>query len=156
MATANDDSSDHRKLAFLIGNGNYHRQENKLSDASNTIKQLENVLKRINFNVTTVLNSSKAKLNTSVNDFVKQIQPNDLILIYYYGHGYQVKGKNYIIPTEDDIIGNQRDIEKYGLDVETTFSRISAQNSSYVSLWILDCGRSYLLPNEKKSSGKLV
>jgi hypothetical protein len=154
MATSHKDASDRRKLALLIGNGDYNRSENKLSNSINNIERLDNLLKTISFDVTTVRDLSKQEMATNINAFSKKIGGGDLIFIYYYGHGYSVKEKNYLIPIDDERIGSLRDVEDFGFNIESPFSRLVNNSPSFATILILDCCRPYVLKGESGATGQ--
>ncbi len=56
MASYIQDPFNCRKLALIIGNGDYHRSENRLNSSINNAKELSNLLKTINFEVETNFN----------------------------------------------------------------------------------------------------
>jgi uncharacterized caspase-like protein len=154
MATSKKESSDRRKLALLIGNSDYSRPENKLSNSIQNVKELGDSLEKINFTVTTANNLDKRQMKAQVTGFSKAISDGDLILIYFSGHGYQVKEKNYLIPTEDGRIKTPRDVEDFAVDLESTLKSITERNKSYVTILILDCCRPYVLNDASEASCK--
>jgi uncharacterized caspase-like protein len=152
MATCNKELSDRRKLALLIGNSEHSRPENKLSDSVQNVKELSNSLEKINFNVTTAYNLDKVRMKAEVGGFSKKINAGDLILVYFSGHGYQVKGKNYLIPAEDGRIKTPRDVEDFAVDLESILKAVTQKNKSYVTVLILDCCRPYILNGTSEAS----
>ena len=154
MASSNLTSSDQRKLALVIGNENYSRSRNRLNHSVSNVKQLSDLLRTIDFDVETACNLNKQQMNTRITDFSKMIGNGNLILIYFSGHGYQVNGKNYLIPVGDGQIESNRDIEDFAFDVEKMLERLVKTNRPYVTILILDCCRPYLLNNASASSCK--
>jgi uncharacterized caspase-like protein len=154
MASSSQDSSDHRKLAFIIGNGDYQRTENRLSNSVNNAKQLSDLLKTIAFNVKTVYNLTKHQMTKELIDFAKMINDNDLILFYFLGHSCSISGKNYLMPVDDDRIESNRDVEDFAINVESMLSRLVKRNQSYVTILILDCCRPYVLKDASQATCK--
>ena len=89
-----------------------------------------------------------------IRNFAKTINDGDLILFYFSGHGYQLNGKNYLIPVYDTILQNEKDVEEFAIDVEQVITLLAERNPSYANILILDCCRSYKLKNASASNGK--
>lgn len=156
MASSKLDISDRRKLALLIGNGDYHRPENKLRNSKNNVKELENLLKTISFDVTTLHDAGKHQMKAGFNDFTKKIGKGDIIFIFFSGHGYQVNAKNYLIPVDDARIATKMDVEDFAVSVESTLTSLVHSNLPYVTILILDCCRPYVLKSTSGASCKSV
>ena len=144
MTSSHENSFNHRKLALIIGNENYQRSENELSHSTETIQELSNLLTKIGFRVTTSTNLEKYDMTTEIISFSRTIKDGDLVLFYFSGHGYQVNGINYLIPTNDTWIKTDRDVEDFGINFNRMLRRVLEQNSSYVNIFILDCCRPYI------------
>ena len=87
--------------ALVIGNGAYPgsgRLDNPVNDA-NAISQK---LRSMGFIVTTVTDANRQKLVQSMAQFRRTAASADISLLYYAGHGVQIFGTNYILPTDVD------------------------------------------------------
>jgi hypothetical protein len=87
--------------ALVIGNGAYPgsgRLDNPVNDA-NAISQK---LRSMGFTVTTVTDANRQKLVQSMAQFRRSAASADLSLLFYAGHGVQIFGTNYILPTDVD------------------------------------------------------
>jgi uncharacterized caspase-like protein len=153
MASSYPSSSSRRKLALVIGNNNYSREESKLRHCINDASDLSDLLKSIHFNVTTHFDLTNAGMVSNIIAFKKTIIDGDLVLFYFSGHGYQVKDKNYLMPVDDDKIETEEDVEDYAVCVETTIDRLAKTNRSHVTMFILDCCRKYWPKNMPKTKG---
>ena len=90
-----------RAHALVIGNGAYSgsgRLENPVNDA-NAISQK---LRSMGFTVTTVTDANRQRLVQSMAQFRRTAASADISLLYYAGHGVQIFGTNYILPTDVD------------------------------------------------------
>ncbi|CAM4930550.1 unnamed protein product [Rotaria socialis] len=156
MANTQENSSSRRKLALIIGNDNYSALHNKLNHSINNAQDLSDVLKKIDFNVTTACNLTKQEIITNIIDFSGTISNGDIVLFYFSGHGYEVKKKNYMIPVDDAVIETERDIQDFSVNIERTLSRLVTRNSSYVTILILDCCQPYWLqpPTTSRSTAR--
>jgi hypothetical protein len=87
--------------ALVIGNGAYPgsgRLDNPVNDA-NAISQK---LRSMGFTVTTVTDANRQKLVQSMAQFRRTAASADISLLFYAGHGVQIFGTNYILPTDVD------------------------------------------------------
>ncbi|UJR32718.1 hypothetical protein I4U23_020177 [Adineta vaga] len=145
-------NSPYRKLALILSNGNYSESYNQLNNAEENAKALKSSLKQIGFQVTTVCDKGKHDMNTAIIDFCRTIRNGDIVLLYFFGHCYQVKGKNYIIPVGDNEIEEDRDVEDFAVDLDRTLGRLVEKNSSFVNIFVLDCNGTYSLQKNTASS----
>jgi hypothetical protein len=87
--------------ALVIGNSAYPgsgRLDNPVNDA-NAISQK---LRSMGFMVTTVTDANRQKLVQSMAQFRRTAAAADISLLFYAGHGVQIFGTNYILPTDVD------------------------------------------------------
>jgi hypothetical protein len=87
--------------ALVIGNGAYPgsgRLDNPVNDA-NAISQK---LRSMGFTVTTVTDANRQKLVQAMTQFRRTAAAADISLLFYAGHGVQIFGTNYILPTDVD------------------------------------------------------
>lgn len=87
--------------ALVIGNAAYPgsgRLDNPVNDA-NAIGQK---LRSMGFTVTTVTDANRQRLVEAMTQFRRSAASADLSLLFYSGHGVQIFGTNYILPTDVD------------------------------------------------------
>lgn len=77
-----------RKLALVIGIGKYGNIQ-QLSNPENDANDMSKALKSIGFKVTLVLHPNRFKLQEAILTFEHSIQPGDIVLFYFAGHGTQ-------------------------------------------------------------------
>lgn len=155
MTSAPRSGHSRRKLALIIGNNNYIRPESKLRHCINDANDLTEVLSNIRFHVTTKLDLTNSQMVAAVNSFSKTINDGDLVLFYFSGHGYQIKGTNYLMPTDDGQIETEDDVEDFAVPVERTIKRLADKTPSYVTICILDCCRLYWPKRSSKPKGRI-
>jgi hypothetical protein len=88
-----------KRLALVFGNSEYITGtplKNPLNDAN----LMEGTLKELNFEVIKKLNANKEQMMEAIREFTERLPDYDVALFYYAGHGNQVDGKNYLIPTD--------------------------------------------------------
>jgi hypothetical protein len=88
-----------KRVALVIGNSRYiHTPE--LKNPKNDAADLAAVLRTLNFTVVEGLDLSKAQMDTTIRDFAEQLGGADVAVFFYAGHGLQVNGQNYLVPTD--------------------------------------------------------
>jgi len=92
-----------RRTALVIGNADY-RHLSALKNPVNDSRAICQKLRNLRFDVECAENLADPKaMRRVVAGFVKRLQPNDTALFYYAGHGIEVGGENYLIPTEAEV-----------------------------------------------------
>ncbi len=91
-----------RRVALVIGNTGYQHVE-RLANPGNDAQLIAGTLRKSGF----VLigggpqrDLDKPSFDRLVADFGKKIQGADVALFYYAGHGMQVQGTNWLVPTD--------------------------------------------------------
>jgi hypothetical protein len=87
--------------ALVIGNAAYPgsgRLDNPVNDAT----AISQKLRSMGFTVTTVTDANRQRLVQAMAQFRRSAASADLSLLFYSGHGVQIFGTNYILPTDVD------------------------------------------------------
>ncbi|CAF3886887.1 unnamed protein product, partial [Rotaria sp. Silwood1] len=75
-----------RKLALIIGIGKYDHTD-ELQNPKNDANEMANSLSSIGFIVTKELNLQRAQMQHVIIEFENSIEPGDMVLFYFSGHG---------------------------------------------------------------------
>src|SRR5436190_3006405 len=92
-----------KRIALLIGNQSYSSEIGRLANPHNDIALLEQTLKGLGFEVTTVRDAGLAALHQAVNAYARRVRTagtNAIGFFYYSGHGAADAGINYLIPVD--------------------------------------------------------
>ena len=95
-------SGDERRVALVVGNFNYEHVP-RLANPGNDATLIATTLRSLGFTLVgdgTQENVDKAHFDRLVQDFGRAIQGADVALFYYAGHGMQVDGSNWLVPTD--------------------------------------------------------
>ena len=103
-----------RRLAMVIGNSDY--EKSKLKNPVHDAQSMARLLRRLDFEVELVKNGNRRTMVTEINNFGRKLRQVDVGLFYYAGHGIQVKGHNYLIPT-DAVLETEADVEFEAIDL---------------------------------------
>ncbi len=83
------------RIALVIGNAAYP-QGRELKNPRNDARDIANVLQRLNFDVTIVLDAKLIDIQNAVNIFLRDLDENAVGLLFYAGHGMQIDGKTIL------------------------------------------------------------
>ena len=93
------DAAGDRRVALVIGNNDYQyakKLDNAVADAQAFRRELE----ARGFQVVYRENANRRAMNGAMEEFVGKLSTDAIGLIYYSGHGVQINGANYLIPTD--------------------------------------------------------
>lgn len=107
-----------KKLALVIGNASYLKA-GKLANPLNDAKNMAVLLKEMGFEVVQATDLNKQKMLETIKNFTTKLRGYDVGLVFYAGHGVQVGGKNYLIPTDADL-KSETDVEFKSASVAAT------------------------------------
>ncbi len=92
-----------RKLslnAIVIGNSAY--KVKPLKNSTNDAKAIANKFRSFGFDVTEVIDADRKKFRETLINFSERSKNSDVTVFYYAGHGMQLGGINYLLPTDID------------------------------------------------------
>ena len=95
----NSISADEKRLALVIGNSHYGGGQT-LKNSANDANLMAKTLQKLGFEVITQIDATKQKMEEAIRNFSKKLPNCNVALFYYAGHGLQVDGINYLIPTD--------------------------------------------------------
>jgi tetratricopeptide (TPR) repeat protein len=137
ISSAPNAASDHR-VALVIGNSAYENAP-ALPNPARDATFVANVLRRVGFETVTVeINLRKDALTAALRNFAAKAEGADWAVVYYAGHGMEVGGVNYLIPT-DARIAADRDIGFEAVPLEQVLN--AAERARKLHLVILDACR---------------
>jgi hypothetical protein len=107
-----------KRVALVIGNSAY-RNVAQLDNPASDARLLADTLGALGFTLVgggPQLDLDKASLDRVVQDFGARLQGADVGLLYYAGHGVQVRGTNYLVPVDANPT-READVDFQMLDV---------------------------------------
>lgn len=87
------------RIALVIGNSDY-ANVGKLNNPKNDANDIDKILRKLNFNVTKIMDAKLIDIQQAINNFLQALDEYAVGLFFYAGHGMQIDGKNYIVPVE--------------------------------------------------------
>jgi uncharacterized caspase-like protein len=134
--------------ALVIGNAHYESLV-ALKNPANDADDLCAALSAIGFQTTCLVDvDTRVHLRAVIEDFVESLPPGAVSIIYYAGHGLQVNGENYLIPTHAQLTDEQS-VPQNALSLSFLMRQLSG-HPGLLKLVILDACRD----NPLVSSGR--
>ena len=131
-------SQEEKRLALVIGNSNYDSIA-KLANPVDDAKLIAKTLDSLDFEVILATDLDKGEFMSKVVEFGKKRADYDVGFVYYAGHGIQIDGENYLLPTNQNF-DEEWKVEEYAINVNRIMKYLTAL-SSQVNILILDACR---------------
>jgi|GEM_PF-2299684 len=147
VESSHDDASIAKRVALVVGNGNYEKilkLNNPRNDASDVCAELS----ALKFDVVCMHDiRTRREFRDVVRIFMNKLGPRTVAVFYYAGHGIQLNGENYLLPTAVDA-RSSADIEDDGLNLSYLLRSLEEARSS-PNIVILDACRNSPFPQLK-------
>src|SRR5271166_4973219 len=99
-----------KRIALVIGNSAYQRVP-QLPNPANDATAMSDMLKAAKFDLVQLKLDVKATdMRRALRDFSDDARDADVAIIYFAGHGVEIEGTNYLIPTDAVL---ERDVDAY-------------------------------------------
>ena len=119
-----------KRVALEIGNGNYKHGQ-KLTTTINDAKEMTKKLTSLGFDVIQSIDADQNQTKEAIREFSDRLKGENLVgLFYYSGHGMNVDGKNFIIPTDANITRPEH-AEIYAVPVGLVLTMMNAAREYY-------------------------
>ncbi len=139
-----------RKVALVIGNSVYQHTES-LANPVNDSVAMRDALTRLGFEVFSGENVGISQFRKLVGDFKTAAETSETALVYFSGHGFQLRGLNYLVPS-DAALKSEGSIGSETIRLDTLISDI--QGSGRQTLVFLDaCRNNPLPPSQRRDDG---
>jgi hypothetical protein len=144
-------STAESRVALVIGNGAYDSLP-RLNNPANDATLIARTLRGLKFDVIEHLEADERTMTRAIQDFGRRIEkagPDTVSLFYFAGHGLQVNGLNYLLPTKAQI-RRQNDVEIEAVDLGLVLRQMEDAGSR-VNIVILDACRNNPLSTGQRS-----
>jgi uncharacterized caspase-like protein len=88
-----------KRVALVVGNNDY-KNVPKLQKAVNDARTMGDTLKQLGFNVMVAENQSRQAFSETLLAFDAAVGPGDTAFFFYAGHGFEIAGQNFLLPTD--------------------------------------------------------
>jgi tetratricopeptide (TPR) repeat protein len=113
-----------RKVALIVGNGAYRNVE-KLANPPRDAKLIADTLRGLGFQTVSLApDLTRDQFFAALRDFGREAEKADWAVVYYAGHGMEIGGINYLIPTDAKLAAD-RDAESQAVALEQVIASVS-------------------------------
>ena len=113
-----------RKVALIVGNGAY-KNVRALDNPPRDAKLIASTFHDLGFaTVTLAPDLTRDKFFAALHDFGAEAEKADWAVVYYAGHGMEIGGVNYLIPTDAKLAAD-RDAETQAVALEQVIAAVS-------------------------------
>ena len=136
------------RVALVVGNSTYSAI-GPLPNPGNDAADMSAALRRLGFDVTTVLHADRGALTEALRTFTRASAGADVSLVFYAGHGLEVDGVNYLVPVDARL---ERDTDVRFETVELDYV-LAATSGAALRVVILDACRNNPLARSMQRTG---
>ena len=91
-----------RGIALVVGESRYQHLA-ALPNPANDARAVAKLLGDLGFEVASVADGDRARLDKALDRFVEDAADADVALLYYSGHGVEAGGENFLVPVDADV-----------------------------------------------------
>lgn len=136
------------RVALVMGNSAY-RSGTQLVNPVNDAKAMATVLSSLGFKVLLYENLTQREMARAIAKFGETLKEGSTGLVFYAGHGVQVKGRNYLIPIDADL-RTENAVRSEAIDLEQILEQMEEAKTG-LNILILDACRNN--PFERRFRG---
>ncbi len=126
------------RVALVIGNNAYTKIE-PLGNAVNDAAAVALQFRQLGFQVTHLIDANAKEIESAKQTFLKTIANGAVAVFYFAGHGVQLEGRNYLLPTDLGAVTEDA-VAKQAFSVPRFLDELDASRPR-LSLLILDACR---------------
>ena len=139
-----------KRVALVMGNDNY-TAVSKLQKAGSDATAMARELKAAGFTVQLHKDLNYLGMVKAVESFTKDITGGDEVVVFFAGHGVQIKNGSYLLPTDIEA-NSESQVEKTAYELLALTDKISEAKPAF-SLILVDACRDNPLKSQGRSIG---
>jgi hypothetical protein len=145
-ASASVDPADGR-VALVVGNANY-RNVPKLKNSVRDAALVAKALRDVGFDVVEKTDVSRGGFEAAVKEAIGKAKGASTILFYFAGHGFQLNGRNYLVPT-DAALKDRKKIAEETMSLDDLIAQLSVRDRQ--TIVFLDACRDNPIPQSARA-----
>jgi hypothetical protein len=130
-------SAQEHRVALVIGNADYKTAP--LKNPVNDARAMASALRNLGFVVLTGENVGRKAMLQKLREYRDTLRPDSVGLFYYAGHAIQVKGQNYLIPT-DATVRTEAEVDEESVNLGHLLDRLDEAKNP-INIVMLDACR---------------
>ena len=138
LSTISTSAVADKRVALVIGNSAYQNVA-RLTNPQNDATAMSSLFKRGGFDVVeSRFDMKNNEMRRKLRDFADQSRDADIAVVYFAGHGIEIDGTNYLIPTDATL---ERDVDAFDEAVQLDRVLQAIEPAKQLRLVILDACR---------------
>lgn len=126
-----------KRVALVIGNAAY--RQGPLANPVNDARAMATQLRQLGFETIVKENLKQREIGSVYREFRNKISPGGVALVFYAGHGMQIRGQNFF-PAVDSDISSEEDVPLHSVNLGTLLENMEEAKAG-VSIVLLDACR---------------
>jgi hypothetical protein len=130
-----------KRVALVIGNDQYANIP-QLKKAVNDARTMNDTLKKLGFTVLVAENQNRKGLSETMLAFDRMIEKGDTAFFFFAGHGFEIGGENYLLPTDvpSATVGQEELIRDGAIAAERIITRVQNRGAG-TAIFVFDACR---------------
>ena len=130
-----------KRVALVIGNDSYSNIPS-LKKAVNDARAMNDTLRKLGFTVLVAENQNRKGLSETMLAFDRMIEKGDTAFFFFAGHGFEIGGENYLLPTDvpSATVGQEELIRDGAIAAERIITRVQSRGAS-TAIFVFDACR---------------
>lgn len=130
-----------KRVALVVGNDQYSNIP-QLKKAVNDARTMSDTLKKLGFAVLVAENQNRKGLSETLLAFDRMIEKGDTAFFFFAGHGFEIGGENYLLPTDvpSATVGQEELIRDGAIAAERIITRVQTRGAG-TSIFVFDACR---------------
>ncbi len=141
-----------RRLAFVVGNDSYQNVV-QLKKARNDATAVSRTLQTLGFTVSLHTDLQRNRFSQVLNAFEQSIRSGDEVFFFFSGHGFEIRGVNYLLPVDVPSAGPGQEtvVKDAAFDADEVIERLRARGAR-VTIAVIDACRDNPFASEQGRS----
>jgi hypothetical protein len=131
------DANAQSRVALVVGNSAYTKVP-RLANPAHDAEDMAGALRRLGFTVNNVPDADFNTFRRALLDFNRAAPAAEIAVIYFAGHGIEVEGENWLLPTDVEL-RNAVDVSTEAISLRSAMQAVGAART--LGLVILDACR---------------
>lgn len=127
-----------KRVALVIGNSSYVNIP-KLKNARQDALAVAATLRSMGFDVIEKLDVQQREMKAAVRELESKLNKSSIGVLFYAGHGMQIRGNNYLLPVDMPYPENERQLEDESIELNQLLLNIS--RAAKLTMFIVDACR---------------
>jgi Caspase domain len=135
LTVAQPSTAAENRVALVIGIGDYKDPLlGKLAHPKPEADAVAQKLGELGFKVVEAVDRTKQQLLTVLDVFVHDHRGAEAVLVYFTGHGLQIGGQNFLLPTDANF-DTTATLQTSAVPLEEIFTRAAKVAPNFLALW---------------------